>query len=85
MLCVLLIILLYIVFKRTDAFGRSRVLVVGRQRVFIRHRRLGGRGVKREGSERRREKDYCLDDFDRFVYVDDSFYGVYGREGFRSR
>ncbi len=76
---------LYIVFKRTDAFGRSRLLVVGRQRVFIRHRRLGGRGVKREGSERRREKDYSLDDFDRYVYVDDSFYGVYGREGFRSR
>lgn len=81
----LLLFLLYIVFKRTDAFGRSRLLVVGRQRVFIRHRRLGGRGVKREGSERRREKDYSLDDFDRFVYVDDSFYGVYGREGFRSR
>ena len=76
---------LYIVFKRTDAFGRSRLLVVGRQRVFIRHRRLGGRGVKREGSERRRENDYSLDDFNRFVYVDDSFYGVYGREGFRSR
>lgn len=76
---------LYIVFKRTDAFGRSRLLVVGRQRVFIRHRRLGGRGVKREGSERRREKDYSLDDFDRYVYVDNSFYGVYGREGFRSR
>jgi len=82
---VFLLFSLYIVFKRTDAFGRSRLLVVGRQRVFIRHRRLGGRGVKREGSERRREKDYSLDDFDRYVYVDNSFYGVYGREGFRSR
>ena len=74
-------LLFYIVFKRTDAFGRSSPCGWSTTRVYPSSASVGAELSARDlrGDAR---KIIVWTISIAFVYVDDSFYGVYGREGF---